>query len=805
MSARRLSVLAVPALLAAGLALVPPAQAVSTSVLVAEVYGGGGNPGATLRSDFIELANASGSPVSVDGWSVRYWSAAGSSYQSTDLAGSIAPGGRYLVKEGDGANTAATPLPPAAVNGSIAMSGSTGRVAVVNAAGEVVDLVGWGAGAITYEGAPAPGTSNATSVARGTLTDTDHNATDFTVGAPTPSNDGYVAPPVATATVAQLQGAQHRSPLEGDLVADVTGIVTAKAGNGFWLQSTAPDSSEATSEGLFVFTSRTPAVTVGDEVSVDGRVAEFRPGGTATNLTGTQLTGATWEVLSQGNDVPAPVVLGEDRTAPAQSVKTGNPGDVERPGVPFAPATDALDFYESLEGMLVGVRDAEVVGATNDFQELWVVPPSVQAVRSSAGGVVYGGYDQPNTQRVQLDDNLFSEPMPDTHVGGRVTGLVSGPLSYDFGNVELLPTTVPAVSAGNLQREVAPRQRDLDLSVASFNVENLAAPNPQATFDALAGQVVTNLRSPDVIALEEIQDDNGAPRGECPEVADGVVSSRGTVDRLIAAIAAAGGPAYSARWVDPQDCADGGQPGGNIRNVFLYRTDRDLEFVDRPGATATTAVDVLADKQGRPYLSTSPSRIAPADPAWEDSRKPLVGEFRFRGQTVFVAAVHFASKGGDRPLMGRYQQPFRLSEEQRHAQARLVRGWVDDLLSADPAAKVVVAGDVNDFEFSVTTDILANTRLVDILEGSGSTSMTDLPRTQPAPERWTYVFDGNSQVLDHILVSPSLASLTGRVERPWRAGDGAPAFVHDIVHTNAAFHDQDSDHDPQVVHLNLKK
>lgn len=774
--------LAVSCLVTTGL-LVTPAHAASSDVVVAEVYGGGGNSGAPYRSDFIELGNASGAAVSLDGWTVRYWSATGTTFQSTALSGSIAPGGRYLVQQADGANTAATPLPTPAVTGTIAMSGSAGRVAVVDAAGNVVDLVEYS------------GTTNSTSAARTTLVDTDSYAADFAIGAPTPSNDGYVAPVVPVRTVAEVQGAAHRSPLEGSLVADVSGVVTARASNGFWIQSTEPDDSVATSEGLFVFTSRAPLVAVGDLVRVDGRVAEFRPGATATNLTGTQLTGATWEVVSSGNPLPAPVVLGEDRTAPAQHVKSGDPGDVERADVPFAPGTDALDFYESLEGMRVGVRSPSVVGATNSFQELWVLPAGSTAQRSGFGGVVYGGYDQPNTQRIQLDDNLFGEPMPLADVGDRVDGLVSGPLSYDFGNFELLPTSVPSVTSAGLQREVAPVQRELDLSVATFNVENLAATNPQEKFDRLAGQVVTNLRSPDILALEEIQDDNGAA-----VACDGVVASSGTVGRLIAAISAAGGPSYSARWVDPVDCADGGQPGGNIRNVFLYRPDREVTFVDRPGGDATTPVLVKEDKQGRPYLSASPARIAPQDPAFEDSRKPLVGEFLFRGQRVFAAAVHFASKGGDRPLMGRFQQPWRTSETQRHEQARLVRAWIDDLLRADPAAKVVVAGDVNDFEFSVTTDLL-----VDILEGSGSTSMTDLPRTQPAAERWTYVFDGNSQVLDHILISPALATTTTSLERPWRPGVSEPAFVHDIVHTNAAFHDQESDHDPQVVHLNLKK
>ena len=104
----------------------------------------------------------------------------------------------------------------------------------------------------------------------------------------------------------------------------------------------------------------------------------------------------------------------------------------------------------------------------------------------------------------------------------------------------------------------------------------------------------------------------------------------------------------------------------------------------------------------------------------------------------------------------------------------------------DPEAKLVVAGDVNDFEFSQTTDILA---------GNGKTAMTDLPRTLPANERYSYVYEGNSQILDHILLSPKLA-------QPW-LGLGKPPFNYDIVHTNSEFPDQDSDHDPQIVRMTV--
>src|SRR5690606_33325037 len=117
-----------------------------------------------------------------------------------------------------------------------------------------------------------------------------------------------------------------------------------------------------------------------------------------------------------------------------------------------------------------------------------------------------------------------------------------------------------------------------------------------------------------------------------------------TVSRFVEAIVAAGGPRYDWRSIDPVDDADGGQPGGNIRNVFLFDPER-VSFVDRPGADAGTAVGVRRER-GRAVLTHSPARIAPHDAAWEDSRKPLAGEFRFRGRTVVVIANHFASKGG---------------------------------------------------------------------------------------------------------------------------------------------------------------
>ena len=97
--------LTVGALVTGGLALAPVATAASTTVVINEVYGGGGNSGATYKNDFIELRNIGTAPLSIMGWEVQYASATGTSWSGTILGGTVAPGGSYLVQEAAGANT----------------------------------------------------------------------------------------------------------------------------------------------------------------------------------------------------------------------------------------------------------------------------------------------------------------------------------------------------------------------------------------------------------------------------------------------------------------------------------------------------------------------------------------------------------------------------------------------------------------------------------------------------------------------------------------------------------------------------
>ncbi|MGW7216729.1 endonuclease/exonuclease/phosphatase family protein [Streptomyces collinus] len=566
-----------------------------------------------------------------------------------------------------------------------------------------------------------------------------------------------------------IQGSTRISPYAGKQVTDVAGIVTGirtyGSSRGFWIQDPNADADPATSEGVFVFTSSAPkGVAVGDAVTVSGTVTEYVPGGaTSGNQSVTEITKPTTTVVSSGNTLPAATAI-TSRSVPAAYAPAGDTaagGSVN--ALPLKPSTYALDHYEALEGMSVRVTDTRVVGATDPYTELWVtVKPHEN--RNRHGGTVYGAYDDQNSGRLQIQSLGATADFPKANVGDTLTGSTAGPLDYNqFGGYTLVASELGTLKSAGLERETTRKQRSSELAVATYNVENLDPSD--GTFAAHAAAIVNNLKSPDIVSLEEIQDNNGAKN-------DGTVAADQTLTKLIDAIVAAGGPKYDWRAIDPADGSDGGEPGGNIRQAFLFNPER-VSFADRAGGDATTATDVTKIR-GKAHLTLSPGRIAPADDAWKNSRKPLAGEFVFRGRSVFVIANHFNSKGGDQGLTAQYQPPSRSSETQRHQQATLVNAFVKDILDTQKNADVITLGDINDFEFSQTTKLL---------EGRGElwSAIKSLPRS----ERYSYVYQGNSQVLDQILISPSIR----------RDCD----FEYDSVHVNAEFHDQISDHDPQIL------
>jgi len=187
----------------------------------------------------------------------------------------------------------------------------------------------------------------------------------------------------------------------------------------------------------------------------------------------------------------------------------------------------------------------------------------------------------------------------------------------------------------------------------------------------------------------------------------------------------------------------------------------------------------VTNRNGNPILNQNPGRIQPGSSAFQESRKPIVGHFTFRDQDVFVIVNHLNSKGGDDPLYGDVQPPKLISETQRIQQAETVNRFVKDILTINPTANVVVMGDLNDFYWS---------NPLKKLEGN---QLTNLIYSLDEAERYTYNFEGNSQTLDHILISQALVDKS----------------VHfQVIHLNTATlpDDKVSDHDPVLAVLNFE-
>lgn len=200
------ALLFVVALLAA-----PAARSASSDMVVSQVYGGGGNSGATFANDFVELFNRGASAVDLGTWSIQYASASGTSWQVTPLSGTVQPGKYFLVQLASAAAVGSA-LPTPDATGTTNLANSGGKVAVVRSATalscgasagscsadtSVADLIGYGS-ATDYEGSDgAPALSNTTADLRagGGCTDTDVNESDFASATPTPRNSATTAAP----------------------------------------------------------------------------------------------------------------------------------------------------------------------------------------------------------------------------------------------------------------------------------------------------------------------------------------------------------------------------------------------------------------------------------------------------------------------------------------------------------------------------------------------------------------------------------------------------------------------------------
>lgn len=751
------------------------APPVESDVVISQVYGGGGNSGATLTNDFVELFNRGAVAVSLDGWSVQYTSATGTGWASTPLSGSIAPGGYYLVQQAAGTG-GTTPLPPADVVGTTAMAAGAGKVALrrttVAAAGacpsaDIADLVGYGTTANCFEGAAtAPALSNTTAAIRkrGGCFDSNNNDVDFSVGSPAPRNSASPTRdcmPVE-ATISAIQGTGSASPLAGQDVV-TTGIVTARKSNGFFLQTPVgqDDGDALTSEGIFVFTGATPTVAPGDALSVLGTVGEFF---TLTQLESSLPGDVT--VTSTGNAIPSPVTLTQAILDPAGAVAQLERYEGMRMFAASLTSVAPTDEFGEIATVLTGVpRPLREPG----ISVLDPVPPDPS---SGAPDCCIPRFDE-NPERIFIDsEGLLGAPVLPVTSNVVLTN-VTGPLDFTFGAYKLLPE-VPPTAGANMTGVPVPVPAADEVTVAGFNIENFAGDETRKRKAALAIRQL--MRSPDIIGHIEISDE-AALQALADQVNDDAVAA-GEPD-----------PQYEARLVVAT--TQGGAP--STQNVgFLVKTSRVRidSVIAEPAGTFinpnTGGAELLHD---RPPLVLR----ATVDP-------------HGLNRAVIVVVNHLRSfidielVGGEGPRV----------RAKRKAQAESVAQLLQDLQSLNPGTPVISLGDYNAYQFNdgytdpigtITGSPTPDDQLVvDESPDVVNPNYVNLTGILPAAERYSFIFQGTPQVLDHILVNGAAAASNTRYAIA-RGNSDFPEVPGGLFANDATRPERSSDHDMPVAYF----
>ncbi|KAG0634248.1 Endonuclease/exonuclease/phosphatase [Tuber brumale] len=593
----------------------------------------------------------------------------------------------------------------------------------------------------------------------------------------------------ASLTISEINGPAHRSPYENKDVTDVTGLVTAIGPSGFFLRDTTPDRFIQTSNSVYVFTSSSITIrgniAVGDVITIDGRILEYRSSGVHLFLTEISAP-RNLRKVSSGNKVD-PVVLGRERSPPvyyysAIDEKAGGvfavPNNQNLYSVVNATVEQdkyGLDFWESLSGELVKIPGPVALSKPSSFGDVWVNGEWRVTGKNSRGGLTIvpgsAGADA-NPEAIRIGSPLDGTKNEATKLGDKLEE-ITGVITYVLGFYTVLPLTALKVKS-HVEPSLPPSTLLKSSSTCSgltfgcYNVENLALKS--AHLPKVADHIVTYMGAPDFVFLQEVQDDDGPNNS-------GNVSSNQTLAALSAAIRDRSGVNYRFAAIDPVDGMDGGQPGGNIRVAYFYNPEFFTLRNPNPGSS-TEATEVLPG----PELKFNPGRIDPLNAAWTNSRKPLAAVFNTKdGDTVFVINVHFTSKGGSSGIQGDARPPVNGGVTDRQAQAESVASFLSKILAEDRAAKIIIAGDFNEFTY------VSPMRAFD-----GIAYDLDVVTSIPVEERYTYLFDMNSQQLDHMLVSYEITQRD-------------PEYEHVHINTWNTLEGEVSDHDPSVAKLNVCK
>lgn len=787
--------------------LVPSANAGPAShPLINEVYGGGGNSGATLTHDFVELVNPTSETISLDGYVVEYYGATGNRGNRCTLSGSVAPGGHFLVQQAKGAGgTQALPTPDATCGAN--MSGTKGSVQLVGPDGTVVDLVGYGAAA-KAEGKPTKALSNTTSAQRGGLEDTDDNSADFVIGTPSPMNSastpapstpgtpdqtgsptpsGSATPtapetPAGQTSIADIQGTTDTSPMVGRTVT-TTGVVTAaypKGGfNGLYIQTPGTGGVAKTptdaSDGIFVHSAKAAsAYTAGQCVVVSGEVSEFNG---LTEINGTSVT------------------------------ETKGCADVKPVKLAALPRTDAQ--REAYESMLVEPQGTYTISNNYQLNQFGTVglafgtEPLYQGTEVARPGEDAKKVEDENRARsinlddgaswnYQTNDEAKNSPLPylsqDTpmrtgsHVGFTRPVIMDYRFGWNFqptGMVSGAQSPNSPITTTNDRPAKAP-SFDSDLKLASFNVLNYFTDlgkdedGCKAYTDRTGTPVTANFCTVRGAYTREAFHDQQAKIVTAINGLDADVVALMEVENSASITYLPGQPRDKAlaHLVDEFNKAAGSQVWGYVASPTVVPPHEDV---------IRTAFIYRLDSV-RPE---GPSLIL-MDDAYANARQPLAQKFAAtNGRGSFVAvANHFKSKGsGEDDGTGQGK-----SNPSRTAQAQALIDWSAKEFAGEP---VFLLGDFN--AYGMEDPVMK-------IKDAGYTEVVE----QLAPGASTFQYGGRLGSLDHIFANAAAMRMVSGAGVWDINADESIAMQYSRRNYNVTdFHTSGpwaaSDHDPALV------
>jgi hypothetical protein len=713
----------------------------------------------------------------------------------TPLNLSLDPGHYYLIQEAQGSSGTVT-LPMTDATGTIAMSATAGKVALVNTTAalsgacptgaSIIDFIGYGTGTNCFEGAgAAPGLSNTTAALRAAAgaVDTDNNNTDFSAGTPNPRNSTFTPPPPppppVITTIHDIQGSGSSSPFAGQAVM-TQGIVTARKSNGLFIQlpDAQADANPNTSEGIFVFTSSAPAATaaIGNSVQVTGNVSEFK-GGDLNSPPLTEIVAPAVTVLSTGNPLPAPVTL----TA-ADTPASGTPEQLER----FEGMRVHVDSLTTVSptlgnvnetnatGSSTGVFYAVITGIERPFRE-----PGIDKLDSLPTGspCCVTRFDT-NPERLRVDSDAQPAAATLELTSGVIVMNVTGVLDYGFRTYTIDPDPVPPLSVTpNMSAIPVPVPTSGQFTVGSFNMQRFydTVDDPLTSDTVLTTTAFNNrlnkaslairnvMRTPDVIGVEEMEN---------------LTTLQAVAAKINNDAVAAGdpNPNYQAYLAEGNDI-------GGIDVGFLVKASR---------------IQVISVTQvGKDATYTNPTTLGQD---LLNDRPPLVLKGKVHTMTFTVIVNHLRSLNGvDDLIDGRVRA-------KRRAQAEFLANLIQGIQSGNPGEKVISVGDYNAFQFSdgyvdtIGTIKGVPTPAINVVLASNDLVNPDLINlidTVPS-DPYSYSFDGNAQAIDHILITQNLYSQF--VQFPFARTD---ADFPETYRSDATRPERVSDHDMPVAYFTI--